>query len=96
MATKKDQHNVGTPRKPRGQQTGLAGNPDRNREAMKNTPALSGRRKNANAMLKDKSTRHQGGDAVTPSSTTPSVPAAVPSGRKSKVQGPKPKVGNSA
>jgi hypothetical protein len=28
MATKKDQHKAGIPTKPRGQQTGFAGNPD--------------------------------------------------------------------
>ena len=35
---RKDQHKVGTPLKPRGQQTGFAGNPDQNREEMKKTP----------------------------------------------------------
>jgi hypothetical protein len=34
MATKKDQHKTGIPAKPRGQQTGFAGNPDQNREEM--------------------------------------------------------------
>ena len=37
MATRKDQHKAGTPRKPRGQQTGFAGNPDQNRAEMKKT-----------------------------------------------------------
>ena len=31
----KDQHKAGIPPKPRGQQTGFAGNPDQNREEMK-------------------------------------------------------------
>lgn len=82
MANKKDQHKVGTPTKPRGQQTGFAGNADQNREAMKETPALRGRRKNATKMFADESSQHIGGDASTPSSNTPSVPAAAPTGKK--------------
>ena len=71
---KKDQHKAGIPPKPRGQQTGFAGNPDQNREEMKNTPALRGRRKNANKMFSDESEQHTGGDAVTPSTNSPSTP----------------------
>src|SRR4051812_37149246 len=82
MATKKDQHKVGIPPKPRGQQTGFAGNPDQNREAMKETPALCGRRKSATKMFADESSQFVGGDAVTPRSNTPSVPAAAPTGTK--------------
>jgi hypothetical protein len=82
MGNKKDQHKVGAPQKRRGQQTGFAGNTDQNREAMKDTPALSGRRKNASKMFADKSTQHMGGDAATPRSNTPSVPAAAPTGTK--------------
>ena len=82
MSSKKDQHNVGTPRKPRGQQMGFAGNPDQNREAMKETPALRGRRKKATKMFADESSQHIGGDAVTPSSNMPSLPAAMPTGKK--------------
>lgn len=73
MATRKDQHKVGTPRKPRGQQTGFAGNPDQNREEMKKTPALRGRRKKVNKMFGDASEQHVGGDAVTPSTNSPST-----------------------
>lgn len=82
MSKKKDQHKVGTPEKPRGQQMGFAGNPDQNREEMKDTPALRGRRKNASKMFADESSQHAGGDAVTPRSNTPSVPAAAPTGTK--------------
>jgi len=82
MGNKKDQHKVGTPQKPRGQQTGFAGNPDQNREEMKDTPALRGRRKGASKMFADESAQHVGGDAATPRSNTPSVPAAVPTGTK--------------
>lgn len=82
MGSKKDQHKVGAPAKPRGQQMGFAGNPDQNREAMKETPALRGRRKKATQMFADESTQHIGGDAVTPTSNMPSVPAAAPTGVK--------------
>ncbi len=70
---KKDQHKAGIPPKPRGQQTGFAGNPDQNREEMKKTPALRGRRKSENKMFGDASAQ-QGGDAVTPSTNSPSTP----------------------
>ena len=74
MAVKKDQHKAGIPPKPRGQQTGFAGNPDQNREEMKKTPALRGGRKNANKMFDDASEQHTGGSAVTPSTNSPSTP----------------------
>jgi hypothetical protein len=82
MGNKKDQHKVGAPQKPRGQQTGFAGNPDQNREAMKETPALRGRRKNTSKMFTDDSAQHVGGDAATQRSNTPSVAAAAPTGTK--------------
>jgi hypothetical protein len=71
---KKDQHKAGIPPKPRGQQTGFAGNPDQNREEMKNTPALRGRMKRKNKMFSDESEQHTGGSAVTSSSNSPSTP----------------------
>ena len=74
MGTKKDQHKVGIPPKPRGQQTGFAGNPDQNREEMKNTPAVRGRMKEENKMFGDESEQHTGGSAVTPSTNSPSAP----------------------
>ena len=73
MATRKDQHKVGTPSKPRGQQTGFAGNPDQNREETKKTPALRGRRKNANKMFGDASEQHVASNPVTPSINAPST-----------------------
>jgi hypothetical protein len=78
MATKKDQHKVGIPAKPRGQQTGFAGNPDQNREEMKKTPALRGRRKSANNMFSDVSEEHTGGNLATPSTNSPSTPGVKP------------------
>ncbi|HKU72488.1 MAG TPA: hypothetical protein VJR02_01085 [Pyrinomonadaceae bacterium] len=74
MAPKKDQHKAGIPPKPRGQQTGFAGNPDQNREEMKNTPALRGRMKKKNKMFGDESEQHIGGSSVTPSTNSPSTP----------------------
>ncbi len=82
MVTKKDQHKAGAPEKPRGQQTGFAGNPDQNREAMKETPALRGRRKKAAKMFADESSQQVGGNAARPRSNTPSVPAAAPTNAK--------------
>ena len=79
--TRKDQHNVGTPSKPRGQQTGFAGHPDQNREEMKETPALRGSRKKDNRMFADASEQHIGGDAVTPSTNRPSTPGMRPLGK---------------
>jgi len=73
--TVKDQHKAGIPPKPRGQQTGFAGNPDQNREEMKNTPALRGRRKKENKMFADASEQHVAGNSSTPSTNAPSTVA---------------------
>jgi hypothetical protein len=78
MAVKADQRKVGAPRKPRGQQTGFAGNPDQNRQEMDRTPAVRGRRKRANKMAADVSEQQIASGATTPSTNVPSVPAAVP------------------
>jgi hypothetical protein len=74
VGTKKDQHKAGTPAKPRGQQTGFAGNPDQNREEVDNTPALRGTRKKTNKMFADQSRQHTGSSSVTPSTNRPSTP----------------------
>jgi hypothetical protein len=74
MPAKKDQHKAGIPAKPRGQQTGFAGNPDQNREEMEKTPALRGRMKKKNKMFGDASDQHIGGSPVTPSTNSPSTP----------------------
>ena len=73
MARAKDQHKAGIPPKPRGQQTGFAGNPDQNREEMKKTPALRGRRKKENKMFADASEQHLASNPVTPSTNAPST-----------------------
>jgi hypothetical protein len=87
MKQKKDQHKVGIREKPRGQQTGRAGAPDQNREAMKETPAVLGRRKRSNKMAADKSSQNIGGDAVTPRTSSPSTPAMNTGRRKGESPG---------
>lgn len=82
MSSKKEQRKVGGKQKPRGQQTGFVGNPDQNREEMKNTPALRGRRKAANKMFGDESSQQVGTDAAKPRSNHPSLPAAMPANTK--------------
>jgi hypothetical protein len=87
MAAKRDQHKVGIPAKPRGQQMGVAGAPDQNREAKADTPAVSGRRKNANKMFADKSSQHVATDASKPSTNSPSIPAMNTAKRKGESGG---------
>ena len=87
MASKKDQHKAGISSKPRGQQTGFAGNPDQNREEKENTPALRGRRKAANKMFADTSSQHQATDAAKPRSNTPSIPAQQSGGHVGETGG---------
>ncbi|HEX8748872.1 MAG TPA: hypothetical protein VF717_16985 [Pyrinomonadaceae bacterium] len=82
MSSKKEQRKVGGKQKPRGQQTGFVGNPDQNREEMKNTPALRGRRKAATKMFGDESSQQVGTDAAKPRSNQPSLPAAMPTNTK--------------
>ncbi len=79
--TKEGQSKAGIPQKRRGQQMGDASAPDQNREDMENTAALRGRRAEASEHFADESTQQIGSDSVTPRSTTPSVPAAAPSGQ---------------
>lgn len=87
MKTKKDQHKVGVREKPRGQQTGMAGAADQNRKAMKQTPAVLGSRKRSNKLAADKSAQNTGGDAVTPRTTSPSIPAMNAGRRKGESHG---------
>ena len=77
MGTRKDQHKAGTPEKPRGQQTGFAGNPDQNREETEKTPALRGRRKNENKMFGDASEQHVATNPANPSTNSPSTVANI-------------------
>ena len=74
MRIRKDQHTVGTPVRPRGQQTGFAGQNDQNRQEKDETPAVRGRR-SGNKMFADASSQHVGSDSTKPSTNSPSVPA---------------------
>ena len=81
MSSKKDQHKAGIPAKPRGQQTGRAGNPDKSRVAKEEeTPALRGQLKTANKMFADKSSQHTASDPSKPRTNSPSVPAQAGGG----------------
>lgn len=82
MATKKEQHKVGAPPKPRGQEMGRGDDLDQNRQAKAETPALRGRRKQENEFFADESSQHVGADGATPRSNQPSVPAALPAEAK--------------
>jgi hypothetical protein len=82
MSSKKEQRKVGSKQKPRGQQTGFVGNPDQNREEMKSTPALRGRRKTASKMFADDSSQQVGAGAAKGRSNQPSLPAALPTNVK--------------
>jgi len=73
MGSFKDQHTVGTPEKPRGQQMGFAGNPDQNRQEKKETPAIRGVRPKANKLAGDSSQQQISSDPVTPNSNVPST-----------------------
>jgi hypothetical protein len=87
MSSEQDQHTAGIPSKRRGQQTGFAGNPDQNRLEMAETPELSGRRDEENEMFADNSAQHQGGDAATPNTNSPSVPAFNSGGKVGETGG---------
>jgi hypothetical protein len=78
MANEKDQHKVGIPKKPRGQEMGRPGLEDRSRQSKKETPALHGRRKKANEMFADDSAQHVGANPSAPRSNSPSTPGALP------------------
>ncbi|MBV9958327.1 MAG: hypothetical protein JO360_07895 [Acidobacteria bacterium] len=89
MATKKGQRKAGLPATPRGQEMGDARsvNAKESRKAKAETPALSGRRKAANKMFADKSRQHLTGDAATPRSNTPSIPAQTDGGHVGETGG---------
>jgi hypothetical protein len=89
MSSKKEQQRkAGIPEKPRGQQTGFEGNPDKARVAKEEeTPALRGRRKAANKMFADKSSQHTASDATKPKSNQPSVPAQIGGGHVGETGG---------
>jgi hypothetical protein len=88
MSSKKEQQKAGIPAKPRGQQTGFEGNPDKGRVAKEEeTPALRGRRKVANKMFADKSSQHTASDATKSKSNQPSIPAQIGGGHVGETGG---------
>ena len=84
MASRKTQAKAGIPTVRRGQQMGDAktNNPNKQVESKENTPALRGRRKTENQFFADDSAQQAGSNAARPRSNTPSIPAAIPTGKK--------------
>jgi hypothetical protein len=84
MATsKKTQVKAGAPARRRGQQMGDERSAkDKTLKAKEQTPALSGRRKEASKHFADESSQSVGSDGEAPRDNTPSVPAAMPTGAK--------------
>ena len=84
MVNKKAQSKAGIAAKRRGQQMGdeRSNNTEQQEEAKADTPALSGRRKEASKYFADESAQQVGGSPAAPSSTSPSLPAALPTGVK--------------
>lgn len=80
MATsRKTQAKAGVPEKRRGQQMGdERSKPSKIDEAQAETPALRGRRKDANKFFGDDSFQTTGTRGETLRDNTPSVPAAIP------------------
>jgi hypothetical protein len=84
MATsKKAQNKAGIPARRRGQQMGDERSaPDKRTESEKETPALRGRRKDANKFFADDSSQMTGSRGEVPRDNSPSVPAAAPTNMK--------------
>ncbi|HLL76505.1 MAG TPA: hypothetical protein VK421_14730 [Pyrinomonadaceae bacterium] len=85
MASRKTQAKAGIPAVRRGQQMGDAAktnNPNKQREAEADTPALRGRRKTENQFFADDSAQQAGSNDARPRSNSPSIPAALPTGTK--------------
>ena len=84
MANRKAQSKAGIAANRRGQQMGdeRSNSPVKQEEAKENTPALRGKRKDANKFFADESSQQAGSDAATPRSNTPSLPAALPTNVK--------------
>jgi hypothetical protein len=84
VANKKAQSKAGIPANRRGQQMGdeRSNSPVKQEEAESNTPALRGKRKDANKFFADESSQQAGSNAARPRSNTPSLPAAMPTNVK--------------
>lgn len=84
-SSKKAQNKAGLPAARRGQQMGdarsnNAGDAGESQAAA--TPALRGRRKDANKFFADDSAQQAASEGARPRSNSPSVPAALPTGAK--------------
>ena len=85
MASRKSQAKAGIPATRRGQQMGDAAktnNPNTQSESKTDTPALRGRRQTENRFFADDSAQQVGAEGDRPRSNTPSVSAAIPTGKK--------------
>ena len=83
MVSKKSQAKAGVPARRRGQQMGDARSAkDKTLAAQEQTPAARGRRKTASKFYADDSSQTAGTRPETIRDNTPSVPAAIPTGRK--------------
>ncbi|HJR08339.1 MAG TPA: hypothetical protein VJ842_13850 [Pyrinomonadaceae bacterium] len=85
MVNKKAQSKAGITANRRGQQMGDGrsnNTPSKQEEAESNTPALRGKRKQANKYFADDSSQQAGSNAARPRSNSPSIPAAIPTGVK--------------
>lgn len=84
-SSKKAQGKAGVAATRRGQQMGDSRStnaPARQQQERTTTPALRGRRKDANKFYADDSAQSVGGNAARPRSNSPAVPAALPTGTK--------------
>jgi hypothetical protein len=83
MVSKKPQSKAGVPARRRGQQMGdERSQPDKTLESKVQTPALRGRREEANQFFGDESFQQAGARPETTRDNTPSVPAAIPTEAK--------------
>ncbi|HVG30462.1 MAG TPA: hypothetical protein VM864_12220 [Pyrinomonadaceae bacterium] len=85
MASRKAQSKAGIAAERRGQQMGDSRStnvPAKQEQAEAQTPALRGRRKQANKFYADDSAQAAGSNAARPRSNSPSIPAALPTGKK--------------
>ena len=83
MVSRKTQSKAGIAEVRRGQQMGdERSQPSKADEAKRETPALRGRRADANKYFADESSQSVASDGEAPSDNSPSVPAAIPTGAK--------------
>ena len=85
MVNKKAQSKAGIAANRRGQQMGdgrSSNTPSKQEEAESNTPALRGKRKQANKYFADDPSQHTRSNAARPRSNSPSIPAAIPTNVK--------------